>query len=196
MLDVGKPCTSTNGGAPGVPRRRLKIATSRPSLAAVVDRQRSSAPPFCHSAKMSKPPASQRGPWLDNDAANVTTAQRPGVPAVTRSLGWPFLPASPRQRSGLNRTASGGCRCEAGKSQIPPRGDYSHGWDHRKAWCTWGLRGRSRGFRTSPGGHLPVWVTPLAPSRSPCNSCRSSSPEPGWPSGALDRAAGTDRIPP
>src|ERR1700756_5713320 len=57
MLDVGKPCTSTNAGAPGVPQRRLNTAISCPLLAAVVDRQRSSVAPFCHSAKMSKPPA-------------------------------------------------------------------------------------------------------------------------------------------
>src|SRR5271166_2438900 len=68
MLDVGKPCTSTSAGAPGVPHRRLNTVTSCPSLAAVVDRQRSSVPPFCHSAKMSKLPASQRSSRLDNHA--------------------------------------------------------------------------------------------------------------------------------
>src|ERR1700758_2485890 len=61
MLDVGKPCTSTSAGAPGVPQRRLNTATSRPSLAAVVERQRSSVPPACPSVKMSKPPASHVG---------------------------------------------------------------------------------------------------------------------------------------
>src|ERR1700756_1860454 len=61
MLDVGKPCTSTSAGFPGVPQRRLNTATSRPSLAAVVERQRSSVPPDCHSVKMSKAPASHAG---------------------------------------------------------------------------------------------------------------------------------------
>src|ERR1700739_1567482 len=66
MLDVGKPCTRTSAGAPGVPQRRLNTVTSFPSLPAVVERHRSSVLPFCHSAKMSKVPASQRESRLDN----------------------------------------------------------------------------------------------------------------------------------
>src|SRR5246127_374782 len=66
MLDVGKPCTRTSAGAPGVPQRRLNTVTSCPSLPAVVERHRSSVLPFCHSAKMSKVPASQRESRLDN----------------------------------------------------------------------------------------------------------------------------------
>src|SRR5271167_2432507 len=89
MLDVGKPWTSTNGGAPGVPHRRLKMLTSCPPLAAVVDRQRSSVASRCHSAKMSKPPA-------------YVVQHLPG-----RS-GWPRFPAGHgSQRSGEYRSHSG-----------------------------------------------------------------------------------------
>src|SRR5690349_1530214 len=55
MLDVGKPCTHTSAGAPGVPQRRENTVTSRPPLVAVVDAQRSSVPPLRHSSKMSTP---------------------------------------------------------------------------------------------------------------------------------------------
>src|SRR5262245_32305690 len=53
MLDVGKPCTHTSAGAPGVPQRRENTVTSRPLLAAVVDSQRSRVPPLRQSSKMS-----------------------------------------------------------------------------------------------------------------------------------------------
>jgi hypothetical protein len=53
MLAVGKPCTHTNAGAPGVPQRRLKTVTSTSSLAAVDDRHWISVAPLCHSSKMS-----------------------------------------------------------------------------------------------------------------------------------------------
>src|ERR1700756_4513879 len=95
MLDVGKPCTNTSAGAPRVPQRRLNTVTSCPSLAAVVDRQRSSVPPFCHSAKMSKLPASQRGSWFDNHVP--TRPSGSGFPAVTENVGYPALPAAQRQ---------------------------------------------------------------------------------------------------
>ena len=55
MLAVGKPCTSTRGGAPGVPHRRVNTATSRPPLASVVDRHRSSVPPVRHSSTIWEP---------------------------------------------------------------------------------------------------------------------------------------------
>src|ERR1700741_5213417 len=66
MLDVGKPCTRTSAVAPGVPQRRLNTVTSCPSLPAGVERHRSSVLPFCHSAKMSKLPPSQRESPLHN----------------------------------------------------------------------------------------------------------------------------------
>jgi hypothetical protein len=53
MLAVGKPCTHTNGGAPGVPARRVKTVTSAPSFAAVDDRQWIWVPPLRQSSKMS-----------------------------------------------------------------------------------------------------------------------------------------------
>jgi hypothetical protein len=52
MLAVGKPCTQTNAGAPGVPHRRVNTVTSAPEFAAVVDRQWISVPPLRHSSKM------------------------------------------------------------------------------------------------------------------------------------------------
>ena len=54
MLAVGKPCTQTNAGAPGVPQRRVKTLTSpsASAFAAVVDRQWISVPPLRHSSKM------------------------------------------------------------------------------------------------------------------------------------------------
>src|SRR5690349_4715450 len=67
MLEVGKPRTHTNAGAPGVPHRRLNTVTSVPSFAAVVDAQRISVAPACHAAKMSTTHASQR--WTRSKAS-------------------------------------------------------------------------------------------------------------------------------
>src|ERR1700756_3208231 len=53
MLAVGKPCTHTSAGAPGVPQRRVKTATSASSFAAVDDRHWISVPPLRQSSKMS-----------------------------------------------------------------------------------------------------------------------------------------------
>src|SRR5262249_47803249 len=55
MLDVGKPCTQTSAGAPGVPQRLAKTLTSWPPFAGVDDRQGTAVPPSCQSAKMSIP---------------------------------------------------------------------------------------------------------------------------------------------
>src|SRR5215475_12375326 len=85
MLDVGKQWTRTNTGAPGVPQRRLNTATSAALFAAVVERQRISAAPPCHSAKMSKLPASQRGQRSDNDSTGLNRTQPDSTGTQCRS---------------------------------------------------------------------------------------------------------------
>src|SRR3954463_13706148 len=56
MLDVGKPCTHTSAGAPGVPVRRTNTVTSAPSLASVVERHTNDVAPSRQSARISRMP--------------------------------------------------------------------------------------------------------------------------------------------